>query len=82
VGKQTESRKPTFKDLLERHNIPYEEFYLNCMNVPTEDIRILYENNLCAITFLERMLRCLNLMADQNYTAEDVYVAHAYGLSQ
>jgi hypothetical protein len=35
-----EVAKPTFKELLDRRNISFSQFYETCVEIPTEDIYI------------------------------------------
>jgi hypothetical protein len=72
-------KKPTFKDLLEKHHISFSQFYETCIRVPTEDINVLYLYNACFAPNLQRMITHLNLLAQQSYTVEDVYVEQMYG---
>jgi len=71
-------KKPTLKALLERHTIPYTEFYEFCMEVPTEDITMMYKNHLCTKPGILKMLKFLNERAGKAYTPEDVYIVKMY----
>jgi hypothetical protein len=67
-------RKPTFKELLKRHNITYMEFYEYCDNVPTEDISIMYRHNRCTKSGAQKMLAFINKWAGTSYTIDDVFI--------
>ena len=71
-------KKPTLKELLQRHNIPYTEFYELCLEVPTEDIIVMYKYHTCTRPRLEKMLKFINSRAGTAYTVEDVHVAKMY----
>jgi hypothetical protein len=71
-------KKLTLKELLERHNIPYTEFYEFCLEVPTEDIHVMYRYHTCTRPGIEKMLTFINKRANTVYTPEDVYITKMY----
>ena len=73
-----EEKKPTFKEILQRHAITYFYFYEHCMNVPTEDINALYNHNVCVRSRGEQMIAFLNKEAGTSYTLDDIYLAKMY----
>ena len=73
-----QEEKPTFRELLARHNISYLEFYQQCLEVPTEDINVLYNHDLCTQSGLTNMIAWVNKHVNTSYTIEDVYVKEMY----
>jgi hypothetical protein len=71
-------REPTLKELLARHNIPYTEFYEFCLEVPTEDISMMYNHHTCTRPGIQKMLNFINQRAKTSYTTKDVYIAKMY----
>ena len=71
-------RKPTLKELLARHTIAYTEFYEFCLEVPTEDISVMYWHRTCTQPGIHKMLKFLNQRAGTAYTPEDVYIKKMY----
>jgi hypothetical protein len=71
-------RKSTLKELLERHSIPYTEFYEFCMEVPTEDIHMMYNHHTCTRPGIQKMLKFVNDRAKTAYTLDDVYIVKMY----
>lgn len=71
-------QKPTLKELLERHNISYEEFYERCLEVPTADIKMMYQYHICTKAGLQKMIEFINRRAGTLYKVEDVEVAKMY----
>jgi len=73
-----EEKKPTLKELLERHNISYLEFYEHCVEVSTEEINATCNHNVCTRTGITKMIAWVNKHANTSYTIEDVYVEEMY----
>jgi hypothetical protein len=73
-----EKKKPTLKELLARHNIAFTHFYEYCMEVPTEDINMMYNHHTCTRTGILKMIAFINKQAGTAYTPEDVYIAKMY----
>ncbi len=70
--------KPTFKELLEKHDIDFHYFYENCLEVPTEEISIMYTSSICTRSGIAKMLIWVNNHAHTSYTTEDIYIAQMY----
>lgn len=73
-----EQKKSTFRELLEKHRISYNCFYEQCLEVPTEDITVMYHHHTCTRSGIEKMLSFINKQAGTMYTIEDVYIVKLY----
>ena len=70
--------KPTIKELLDRHNITYFEFYEHCTDVPSDVIDVMYKQNTCIRKHGERMIAFINREAGTSYTLDDVFTKEVY----
>lgn len=71
-------RKPTFKELLEKHRITYFYFYEHCLHVSTAEIDAIYRDSVATRGGIEKAIAFINEEAGTNYTLADIHMEKIY----
>lgn len=83
---QQGNKKPTLKEILERHHIELLEVYEKC-SAPLTEIEVFYENNIGIRSELEKVLQTVNRLkkekgdSTEDYTLDSVSIRYIYGSS-